>query len=168
MVSTVISKEQTRALRVPILGCGLLILGAWIKFPFYPVPLTLHTFALFLLALTQSPRQAFYSTSLYLVLATMGIPVFFLHSNPFWWVGKCGGYLWAFPMAAYGMAKLRAKVGNLLALVLGSLWILLCGFAWLIPFVGPSMAWKQGLLVFIPSELVKILVASTLIKWRRT
>jgi biotin transporter BioY len=82
-------------------------------------------------------------------------------------MGKCAGYLWAFPVAAYGMARWRVKMGNFLALSLGKSFVLFCGFLWLIPFVGTSVAWKQGLLVFVPCELVKILAASALIKWRQ-
>ncbi len=167
MQTAILSKIETRDVRNSLLGCALLILGASIKIPFYPVPFTLHTLALFLIALTQTPKQASYSTSCYLILATLGAPVFSLHANPTWWMGKCAGYLWAFPVAAYGMARLRVKMGNFLALTLGSSFILLCGFLWLIPFVGAAVAWKQGLLVFLPCELVKILAATGLAKWRK-
>jgi len=167
MHSVIVSKFENKEIWIPVLGCALIVLGASIKIPFYPVPFTLHTLALFLVALSQSPRQAAYSASGYLFLATLGVPVFCLHANSYWWMGKCGGYLWAFPIAAYGMAKMRAKIGNFLALASGCAFLLVCGFLWLIPFVGVSIAWKLGLIAFIPAELGKILVAITLMKWRR-
>ncbi|HSW71927.1 MAG TPA: biotin transporter BioY [Chlamydiales bacterium] len=157
MNSAVFPKLDAKEIIVPIIGCSLLLIGASIRIPFYPVPLTLHTFALFLIALTQSPKQALYSVSGYLFLLTLGI-----QGNPFWWMSKCGGYLWAFPIAAYGMAAMRSKIGNFLKLALGSGFILLCGFVWLIPFVGLAVAWKYGLVVFIPSELAKIIVVLSL------
>lgn len=166
MLSTLF-KLEAKEISTSLVGCLLLILGACIKIPFYPVPVTLHTFSLFLIALMQSPKQAFYSANGYLLLATFGFPVFYLHANPYWWVGKCGGYLWAFPIAAYGMAIMRVKIGNFLALTAGAIFILLCGFIWLIPFVGLSVAWKQGLLCFIPCELAKIFVVTILIKGRQ-
>lgn len=167
MHSAIFPKVEAKDVGATLLGCALLILGASIKIPFYPVSFTLHTFALFLIALTQSPKHSLYSTSCYLILATLGVPVFCLHANPYWWMGKCAGYLWAFPIAAYGMARLRVKMGNFLALSLGSSFVLLCGFLWLIPFVGASVAWKQGLIVFLPCELAKIVAALGLTKWRQ-
>src|SRR5436305_774791 len=94
-------KEQLSFLCLSLVGCGLIILGSLAKIPFFPVPFTLQTLALFILALTQSPKQACGSALCYLLLATLGLPVFCGRSNPFWILGKCGGYLVAFPLAAY-------------------------------------------------------------------
>lgn len=154
MNALVIKNLDTKEIVLPILGCALLMIGASIKIPFYPVPLTLHTFALYFIALTQSPKQALYSACLYLAFRSLGFPL----TNPFWWMGQCGGYLWAFPIAAFGIASLKSKIGNIFSLLLGSSLILLCGFMWLIPFAGLKLAWTQGLLVFIPCELLKILI----------
>lgn len=167
MFATKFLKIEIKENWIPIFGSALITLGALIKIPFYPVPFTLQTLALYMIALTQSPKQAFYSANTYLLLATLGVPVFFFQANPYWWMGKCAGYLWAFPIASYWMAKMRSKIGNLFALMLGGLFILLVGFAWLIPFIGPSKAAIHGLFSFIPCELAKILIACSFIQ-RRT
>ncbi len=167
MDSTILSKPQIREVGIPILGCLFITVGAFIKIPFYPVPFTLQTFALFIIALTQSPRQAFQSTCSYLLLATLGLPVFCWHANPYWWMGKCAGYLWAFPIAVYWIAKIKSQIGHFLATVSGCALILLFGTVWLIPFVGVKAAVAKGLICFIPCELSKVLVAIALVKWRQ-
>lgn len=154
MQTAILTKQDLKEIALPILGCALLLIGASIRIPFYPVPLTLHTFALFLIALTQSPKQALNSVIGYLLVA--------MYTNPFWWMGKCAGYFLAFPIAAYGIAALREKFGNFPSLAMGASFILFCGFIWLIPLTGLSVAFKYGLAVFIPSELAKILVILSL------
>jgi len=165
MYATVLSKPNLREIAIPALGCLFIVLGAFMKIPFYPVPFTLQTFALFLIALTQSPKQAFHSASSYLVLATLGLPVFSWHANPYWWMGKCAGYLWAFPISVYWIGKRKEQIGYFLAALSGGAFILLVGTVWLIPFVGLKLAVMQGFVCFIPCELTKILVASALVKW---
>ena len=59
-------KIYTKEIGLSIFGCALIILGASFKIPFCPVPFTLQTLALYIVALTQTPQQAFYSTASYL------------------------------------------------------------------------------------------------------
>src|SRR5690349_17285292 len=94
-----------------LLGAALITFCSFIKIPLYPVPFTLQTLAIYILALTQGPKQAFASTLCYLVCATVGLPVFGGRINPAWIFGKCGGYLVGFPIAAYCMAKIYATRG---------------------------------------------------------
>jgi len=156
-MNAALPKLDMKEFLIPIFGCALLLLGSSIRIPFYPVPLTLHTFALFIIAIWQPPKQALYSVIGYLSLLTLGV-----QGNPLWWMGKSGGYLLAFPIATYGMAYLKTKIGNTLSLACGALFILLCGSLFLIPLIGLSTALKMGLIVFIPSEVAKILVVLSL------
>lgn len=167
MQTATLSRQQGHAIWTMLWATGLIILGSCLKIPFYPVSFTLHTLALYYIALSCAPKHAFASVWGYLALGTLGIPVFCLHANPCWWMGKVGGYLWAFPFATYVMAKLRSKLGNFPALAIGGISILLCGALWLTPFIGLSEAFLKGALVFIPSELAKIGAALSLHKWRR-
>ena len=161
--------DQLSFICLAFLGCGLITLCSLVKIPFYPVSFTLQTFAIFVLALTQSPKQAFGSAVCYLLLATIGFPVLCGSSNPLWMCGKCGGYLIAFPLAAYLIAKLRTKKTNpFFAILVGQAVIFFLGFIWLIPFFGVSTAWAKGVLLFIPSDLLKNLAAiGTALAWRK-
>ena len=169
MLSTTftLSKPTLHAMLLPALGCASLIMGAYIKVPFYPVPLTLQTFALLVIALTLPPRQACYSACGYLLLATLGFPVFYWHANPYWGIGKCAGYLWAFPISVYWIAKMKSKIGYFFASATGAVLIFTCGALWLLPFVGLKAAWLKGFVCFIPCGLSKILLALSLIKGRQ-
>lgn len=167
MAQAVPYKEELKWICAPLLGCSLITLGSLIQIPFYPVPFTLQTFALFTIALTQSPKQAFASASSYLFLGTLGLPVFCGNVNPSWLAGSCGGYLICFPISAYLMAKLRTKMPDFLALLCGNSLLLILGFLWLIPFVGLQLAWTKGFLLFVPSGICKALAAVALTRWWR-
>lgn len=155
-----------------LLGTVLITFCSFIKIPLYPVPFTLQTLAIYILALSQRPKQAFASTLCYLVCATIGLPVFGGRMNPAWIFGKCGGYLVAFPIAAYCMAKIYAaraaysKRAAFQALLCGMSMILFFGFLWLIPIFGLHTAFIKGVLIFIPSEIFKALAAIQLVTWR--
>ena len=161
--------KQHSSFFVIILGSGLITLSAFAKIPFFPVPFTLQTLAIFLLGLTLPPRQAMGSALCYLGLATMGFPVFCGASNPFWIVGKCGGYLVAFPIAACMISALvRKKIPSFLALLCGLAVIYSLGFIWLSFFFGSEVALMKGIVLFIPADLLKVLVAvSSVSYWQR-
>lgn len=155
-------------------GCLLIILSSQVKVPFYPVPFTLQTVAIFTLGLTQSPRYALGSVLAYLVAASVGLPVFGNHANPHWLMGKCGGYLVGFPMAAYVTSYLAERTSVLVALICGHLPIYFFGFIWLSVFFGATEAWVHGVLFFIPLDILKAAIAfgvaafwkKGLAKWR--
>lgn len=136
-------------------GCGLLILGSFLKIPFYPISFTMQTCALFTLAFTLTPRKVVFSIGLYLGLATLGVPVFGGHANSLWLIGKSGGYLMAFPLAAYLAAKLHQKKAPLTGLVLGHLILYFFGFLGVLPWVDVSTAFIRGVLLFLPSDFLK-------------
>ncbi|MGH2612896.1 MAG: biotin transporter BioY [Rhabdochlamydiaceae bacterium] len=149
-------------------GCLLITLCSLIKIPFYPVSFTLHTFAISILALTQTPRQAFFSVLCYLICGSLGLPVFSGLANPLWVMGKCAGYYSAFPISAYLIARIRQKGHPIFGLLCGHALILTFGFLWLIPFFGVHIAFTKGLLFFVPSDLLKILTAFTIVHyWER-
>jgi biotin transport system substrate-specific component len=153
------SAHSLRYLCLSLLGCSLITLCSLVKIPFYPVPFTLHTLAIFILAFTQTPKQAFGSVLCYLVCGALGFPVFAGKVNALWFLCKCGGYYIAFPIAAYLTARLSQHWPRLLAALCGQLIIFALGFLWLCPYIGASNAWTQGVLLFIPSDLLKIFIA---------
>lgn len=142
-----------------LLGCAFLVLSSLIQIPFYPVSFTMQTFAISFLALTQSPRLAFASVCCYLLCATTGLPVLCGNANSLWLIGKSGGYLVAFPIAAYLISKLSDKLPKIVALSIGQGVIYLLGMLWLIPFFGLKIAFFSGVVFFIPSDILKNLLA---------
>ncbi len=159
-------QEKTQFIGNVLLGCLFISLCSCIKIPMYPVSFTLHTFAISMIALKFTPKQALASVLCYLACGSLGLPVFSGLANPLWIMGKCGGYYIGFLVAAFLMAKAYQKLSAIAALSIGHAIILFFGFLWLIPFVGVKTALFKGLLIFIPSDIIKILAVSGVLKFR--
>src|SRR6185295_2599469 len=142
-----------------LIGCATITVGSMVKVPLFPVPFTLQTMAVFIVALTQTPKQAALSCIAYLLAASIGLPVLCGKSNPLWIAGKCGGYLVAFPLAAFVTAHLVRSCSPLVALTVGQLIIYFFGWCWLAPLFSAQEAFLKGVLLFIPSDIVKNIFA---------
>lgn len=150
---------QTKSLQKLLFGTLLLILSSWIRIPCYPVSFTGHTLALMVLALFQPPKIACGSALCYLGLATLGAPVFAGIARPLWYLGNSAGFLAAFPLATFLMAFLSKKIPPTLALVAGHLVLYLFGFLHLMTLIGPYKALIHGVVVFLPTAIIKIIIA---------
>jgi len=160
----IILPELAKSLLFALAGATFISLLAQIKIPFYPVPATLQTFAIFLLALTQRPLTAALSLLFYLIAATAGLPVLAGGAmHPLWMVGPTAGYLLAFPLAAYVASKIGYQKESLFirfgALLSAQVIIYTLGFIWLSTFIGAKRAWMGGVVFFLPSALLKVLLA---------
>jgi biotin transport system substrate-specific component len=147
-----------------ILGSLYIALLAQVEIPLSPIPVTLHTFAIFTLALFQGSRRAFLSTCLFLMEATIGLPVFPGGvSNPLWILAPKAGYDLSFPLAAFLIGKINESgasiVRQMLGLLTGQLLIYAMGISWLSFYVGWKQAFLLGVMPFILFDLVKLLAA---------
>lgn len=156
--------DRTDGWKGVLLGCGILILGSYLRIPFHPIAFTMHTYALWMIGLTLPSRQAAGAVILYLGLATVGLPVFGGHGNPLWILGKSAGYYVGFPIAVYLAARMKERNAGIIGIVLGHCIIYFLGFLGLVPFVGPVIALQKGVLLFIPSDLLKAIFAYTTVK----
>jgi biotin transport system substrate-specific component len=138
--------------------------------PFSPVPVTGQTFAVLLLGATLGARRSAAALLLYLAEGALGLPVFAPGGLPglVRLVGPTGGYLLAFPIAAFLLGWMMERLPLRWAVWLAAafaceLFILLAGTAWLrlmVPLPGWSEAAQLGLLPFLPGSLVKVLLVS--------
>jgi biotin transport system substrate-specific component len=139
-----------------------------IRLPFTPVPLTGQTFAVLLAGIVLGSRKGAAAVALYLAEGVAGLPVYASGaSGAGTFLGPTGGYLLAFPLAAAltgalaerGWDRTPLRAGA--AMLLGSAVILGMGGLWLIAFVGGADAalW-QGILPFLPGDLVKTALAA--------
>ena len=138
-----------------------------IPLPFTPVPVSLQTLGVCLLALALGSFKAPMAVIVYLLQATIGLPVLAGGvSNPFWLFGPKAGYLIGFVLASYLTAWLFEKqkkpafFKTCLILSLNESSILLVGFLWLALFVGWQNAFLMGAYPFLPGALVKITIAA--------
>ena len=147
----------------------LTAIGAQIEIPHQPVPYTLQTFFVLLSGAMLGRKDGFVSMCAYLGLGLVGIPVFsgagFGLARI---IGPTGGYLLAFPIAAF-------VVGYLLSFHRGYLWTLTAMLAGLlIIFSLGTMQlnfayahdWKSafvsGFLIFSWWDAVKLVAAATI------
>ncbi len=161
-----------------ILGSFFLAACAQITIPLYPVPLTMQTFGLFLLAVMQGGKKASYSTLLYLGLITLGLPVLAGGvSQSLWITLPSAGYLVGFPIAAFVIGKLvhSKEKGSPLwilgSVLVGQMVIYILGVAGLSRLLSFEKSIMVGLVPFLPLAGLKALVATSLgglwLRWKK-
>ncbi len=103
---------KTRDITYTAIFTALTIVGAQIAIPIGQVPITLQIFFVLLSGLVLGARLGFLSQALYLLIGAMGLPVFAgLTGGIVHIYGPTGGYLIAFPVAAF-LAGWISKRGN--------------------------------------------------------
>jgi biotin transport system substrate-specific component len=149
-----------------------------IPLPFTPVPLTLQPMIVLLGGAALGSRLGMASQVLYLLAGLAGLPVFAtaaaLPQGPLRLLGPTGGYLMAYPLAAFVTGWLaergfdRRYFTSVVAMAAGLSVVFACGLVWLawlalpVP-AGFANALRIGLYPFIGPDLVKILVASAVL-----
>jgi biotin transport system substrate-specific component len=149
-----------------------------IPLPFTPVPLTLQPMIVLLGGAALGSRLGMASQVLYLLAGLAGLPVFatspVLPQGALRLIGPTGGYLLAYPLAAFLTGWLaergfdRRYFTSVLAMVAGLSVIFACGVTWLAWFavpapVGLQNALQSGVYPFIVPDVVKILIASAVL-----
>lgn len=90
------------------LAVALLALGASVTLAVGPVPFTLQTLVLALLPIAIGGREAVCAVAVYLLLGTMGLPVFSGFSGGLsHLVGPTGGFLWGFLVGTMSAALIQ-------------------------------------------------------------
>ncbi|MGH7671240.1 MAG: biotin transporter BioY [Gemmatimonadaceae bacterium] len=140
-----------------------------IPLPLTPVPITLQALLVVLAGMMLGPVLGAASMVLYLAVGAAGLPVFAPMGAPgvLRFVGPTGGYLLAYPVAAYvaGMLALRARgfTGRTLSAGAGVVMLYLGGLAQLALLTGSlTRAALLGVVPFMALDAVKSLVAAAL------
>jgi biotin transport system substrate-specific component len=77
------------------------------------VPFTLQMFGIFLAGAVLGAKRGALAVLLYLAVGTAGVPIFAEHhGGPSVWVGVTGGYLLAFPIAAFIVGLVASRVAR--------------------------------------------------------
>ncbi len=138
-----------------------------IPLPHTPVPLTLQPLLVVLSGMMLGPAYGAASMAVYLAAGAIGLPVFAPMGAPgmMRFVGPTGGYLLAYPVAAYvaGVLALRARAfgGRALAAGAGMLMLYVGGLAQLALLTGSvTRAAVLGVAPFVAFDAAKALVAA--------
>ncbi|MCB2205258.1 biotin transporter BioY [bacterium] len=134
-----VSESRSLSTTVWIGGFALLTaLGAQIVLPTIPVPFTLQTFFVLLSGAMLGPRKGAAAQMSYLAMGATGMPVFAGFAGGFpYLLGPTGGYLIAFPFAAFVtgallhetklLSRLPRYIAALFAMILGMVVIFAMG-----------------------------------------
>ena len=152
-----------------LFGTLLLAISSKVQVPFWPVPMTMQTFVIFLIGMTYGVRLSFATVALYLFEGAAGLPVFASGGGIAYLMGPTAGYLYGMLLASVAISYL-ANLGYSktyfkasVILFIGSIIIFSTGIIYLGSIIGFEKAIALGLLPFIPSELFKIALAVILI-----
>ena len=169
------SAALVRNAALALAGSLLLWLSAKIQVPFWPVPMTMQTYAIMVIGAAYGWRLAGATVLLYLAQGFAGLPVFAgAAAGPAYFAGPTAGYLVGFVVSAVfiGWVAERGWARSLprmaVAMTVGHLLILGLGVAWLSTLVGVEKAVAVGLTPFWAATALKTaLAAATLpLAWR--
>ena len=152
-----------------LFGTLLLTISAKVQVPFWPVPMTMQTFVVFLIGSTYGVRLSFLTLLAYLFEGAIGLPVFASGGGIVYLTGPTAGYLYGMTIAAVVISFFADKgfsnsyIKSFISIILGSIIIFTFGVLYLGSIIGYSKALQLGLLPFLPSELFKIVLAVLLI-----
>jgi biotin transport system substrate-specific component len=174
VLADVVSDTRVRDAAL-VLGAALLTAACAqisIPIPGSPVPVTGQTFAVLLTGAALGANRGALGQLLYVALGLAGLPFYAdgAHGVEVVW-GATGGFLVAFPIAAWVCGKLaerrydRTPVTALPAFIAGSLIVFAIGVPWLAVAADLSLATalELGFVPFIPGGILKAALAAGLL-----
>lgn len=154
---------------VVLAGAAFIALSARIQVPMWPVPMTMQTLAVLMVAMAFGARIGLATVTLYLLQGAVGLPVFAAGGGLAYFAGPTAGYLWAFLVVAAVVGWLaergftRSVAGAFVTAIIGSAIIYVIGAGWLAIMVSADTAIASGVLPFILGDLVKSALAAILL-----
>jgi biotin transport system substrate-specific component len=185
--TTLLTTVSSRAdLSIPIRAAAVVFVAVLtavaaqisIPLPFTPVPLTLQPMVVLVGGAALGARLGMASQVLYLLAGVAGLPVFatsaVLPQGFLRLLGPTGGFLMAYPFAAFVAGWLsergfdRRYFTSVMAMAAGLAIVFAFGIAWFAFFAAPtpvglSQALQLALYPFIVVDVIKILLAATVL-----
>lgn len=164
--------DWTRSVSLVVAFSLLTALAAQIVIPIGPVPITGQTFAVLLTGALLGSRLGAMSMIVYLIEGASGLPFFYHGTSGLSHVlGPTGGYLIAFPAAAFITGAFaehgwdKRFLTAAASMAVGSAVIMLSGWAWFAVITNTALpaAFQLTVLQFIPGDIIKILLASSVL-----
>jgi biotin transport system substrate-specific component len=164
--------DWTRSFGLVIVFSLFIAACAQFVIPIGEVPITGQTFAVLLTGALLGSRLGAAAVIAYLIEGAVGLPFFAGGgSGIVRFIGQTGGYLVAFPAAAFVTGAFAEHGWDkryhtaVVAMAIGSLVILLSGWAWytIITNTPADVSFKLAVLRFIPGDIIKIALAAAVL-----
>ncbi len=153
---------------------ALTAIGAFIKIPVPPVPFTLQIFFVILSGLLLGSKKAFLAQIIYIAIGLLGLPIFSSGGGIQYIFNPTFGYLIGFSLCAFvvGYIAERSKRISFLLCMVASLIGLLISYLMGVSYLYVMMKYVlhieatisgtivKGFLLFLPADIVKIILAS--------
>jgi len=186
VVETITSRRESTPLTTAIRAASVLFVAALtaaaaqisIPLPFTDVPFTFQPMVVLIGGLALGPRLGVASQVLYLAAGIAGLPVFAaspaLPQGAARLLGPTGGYLMAYPLAAFVTGYLGARgfdrryLTSFLAMFAGLAIVFAGGVGWLALLVGVPGALATGFYPFVVKDTIKLALAAAFMPgaWR--
>ncbi len=178
MEKTEKKKTATRDLVLCALFSALIAIGAFIRIPIPYVPITFQAFFVLLAGFLLGPKWGTISMLLYLAIGLVGLPVFTEGGGILYVLKPTFGYLIGFAVTAYVAGRrtqhmqglsvknffLSGMLGMLPAYLIGTLYFyFIMNFVLQTPMGLWAVLWSC-VIVFLPADLLRCLLASWLAK----
>lgn len=167
LTQATLDSSTARPLRIAIGVAVFAILTAMsakiqVILPGTPVPFTFQPLLVLLSGALLGARLGAASQALYLTAGAVGIPAFAFGGGAAYLLGPTGGYLLAYPLAAFVVGALMRPgyLRTLAAMLAGLAIVYVGGVAWLGVVSGSGSVLAMGLLPFVLADLVKTLVGA--------
>lgn len=165
--------DSTRSAGLVIVFSLFIAAAAQFSIHIGPVPITGQSFAVLLTGALLGPRLGAAAVIAYLIEGAIGLPFFAPGGAPgiLRFFGPTGGYLVAFPAAAYVTGAFaehgwdKRYTTAVAAMAIGSAIIFLGGWAWysVLTNTPPVTAFKIAVLPFLAGDVIKIALAAAVL-----
>lgn len=164
--------DSTRSFGLVIVFSLFIAACAQFTVPIGDVPITGQTFAILLTGALLGSRLGAAAVAAYLIEGAIGLPFFAGGgSGIVRFFGPTGGYLVAFPAAAFITGAFaehgwdRRYHTAAAAMAIGSVVILISGWAWysIITNTSPDLSFKLAVMRFLPGDVIKIALGAAVL-----
>jgi biotin transport system substrate-specific component len=164
--------DWTRSVSLAVVFSLLTALAAQIVIPVGPVPITGQTFAVLLTGALLGSRLGAMAMIVYLSEGAIGLPFFYGgHGGLAHLFGPTGGYLVAFPAAAFITGAFAENgwdkrfLSAVAAMAVGSILILAAGWAWfsVLTHTESITAFKVSVAPHLVGDVIKIVLAAAVL-----